>query len=40
MVTYKDMASGEQKTAPIWEAVADIKAGLKEKNAGTVILEK
>jgi len=40
VVTYKDMASGEQKTAPIWEAVADIKAGLKEKNAGTVILEK
>ena len=40
VVTLKDMTSGEQKTAPIWEAVADIKAGLKEKNAGTVILEK
>ena len=40
VVTYKDMATGEQKTGPIWDAVADIKAGLKEKNAGTVILEK
>ena len=40
VVTLKDMTSGEQKTLPVAEAVAALKAGLAQKNAGTVILEK
>ena len=40
VITLKDMTSGEQKTLPVDEAVALLKAGLAEKNAGTVILEK
>ena len=40
VITLKDMASGEQKTLPVAEAVALLKGGLAEKNAGTVILEK
>ena len=40
VVTLKDMTSGEQKTLPVAEAVAVLKEGLAQKNAGTVILEK
>ena len=40
VVTLKDMTSGEQKTLPVAEAVALLKDGLAQKNAGTVILEK
>ena len=40
VVTLKDMTSGEQKTLPVSEAVALLKDGLAQKNAGTVILEK
>ena len=40
VITLKNMTSGEQKTLPVDEAVALLKAGLAEKNAGTVILEK
>ena len=40
VITLKDMASGEQKTLPVAEAVALLKDGLAAKNAGTVILEK
>ena len=40
VVTLKDMTSGEQKTLPVAEAVALLKGGLAQKNAGTVILEK
>ena len=40
VVTLKDMTSGEQKTLPVTEAVALLKDGLAQKNAGTVILEK
>ncbi|MBR5538082.1 MAG: histidine--tRNA ligase [Clostridia bacterium] len=40
VITLKDMASGEQKTLPVAEAVALLKDGLAEKCAGTVILEK
>ena len=40
VITLKDMTSGEQKTLPVAEAVAVLKEGLAQKNAGTVILEK
>jgi len=40
VITLKDMTSGEQKTLPVSEAVALLKDGLAQKNAGTVILEK
>ena len=40
VITLKDMTSGEQKTLPVAEAVALLKDGLAQKNAGTVILEK
>ena len=40
VITLKDMATGEQKTLPVCEAVALLKDGLAQKNAGTVILEK
>ena len=40
VITLKDMATGEQKTLPVCEAVALLKEGLAAKNAGTVILEK
>ena len=40
VITLKDMTSGEQKTLPVTEAVALLKDGLAQKNAGTVILEK
>ena len=40
VITLKDMSSGEQKTLPVAEAVALLKDGLAQKNAGTVILEK
>ena len=40
VITLKDMTSGEQKTLPVAEAVAQLKEGLAQKNAGTVILEK
>ena len=40
VITLKDMATGEQKTLPVAEAVALLKDGLAQKNAGTVILEK
>ncbi len=39
-VTCKDMHTGEQTTLPFVETLARIRAGLEEKNAGAIILEK
>ncbi|MDY3282163.1 histidine--tRNA ligase [Dysosmobacter sp.] len=36
----KDMATGEQKSLPVAEVAAFLKAGVAEKTAGSVILEK
>ena len=40
VITLKDMASGQQQTLSAADAVALLKDGLAQKNAGTVILEK
>ena len=39
-VSVKDMATGEQVSVAVPEAAARIRAGLAEKNAGTVIVDK
>ena len=39
-VTCKDMAAGVQQTLPLAELIPLLRAGLAEKNAGTVICEK
>ena len=40
VIACKDMTSGEQTTLPFDETLARIRAGLAERNKGTVILEK
>jgi len=40
VIACKDMASGEQTTLPFDETLARIRAGIAEKNAGPVIIEK
>ena len=39
-VSVKDMLSGAQQTLPVAEAITLIKAGIDERNRGTVIIEK
>ena len=39
-VTCKDMTAGVQQTLPLAELIPLLRAGLAEKNAGTVICEK
>ena len=40
VIACKDMQSGEQTTLPFAETLARIRAGIEEKNAGSIIVEK